>query len=560
MKKRILFFTLAICLILTVGTLIGCTGKCSVHEFTMAHCDWNEDGTASVTVACAVCGEKITEKADVKEEITAKPTCFHDGKKKLTAIVDIGGNTFNKFEKTLNVTKLTHEYGAAKYDWASDCSSCTATKKCSLCGDVVKETVKSTVGRRTEASCLRAGEVVYNAVFKDGQFIKQTKSVQTAKKEHVFTGAIIYKWNGDACTAERRCINCTNTKKETAKGKLIVIGEKTCTVDGKGEYHAEFKDKDFSEQVKTTVIPKSHDYDYENPEYTWASDRSECKVVVKCKHCESSDTENAVVTVNRKDADCVEDGYIKYVAKFENAKTQTVEEVLQSRGGHNYSEAVYIWKVGDSACTAEKTCSACQQTVSEDAIITRRTLKAATCEEDGEAQVTASFVKAGFVEQVKNEVVKRKGHNVGNVTYEWSADDSECIGKEYCAACKKLIEEKKAKRVKSEVTQEKTCTADGKRTITAEFEFSDGTKRTEGKIVDISASHEFGEVKYEYSWEGNVLVCTASKTCRDCGEVESETKNGTFTVKVENGKTYIRYTVMFDNEDFGEKTYEFEVK
>ncbi len=563
MKKKTLFFTLAICLVLLTGVLVGCSGKCSSHEFTSADCVWNKDGTAEVTLTCGVCGETISETADMKEEIITKATCEKDGLKRLTAIVGIGGNTFNTFSEDKVIPALGHDYSEVNYTWSSDHKTCSADKTCANCNDVVRETVPAAESGRVEPTCTKEGSVKYTATFKTNGFEKQTKTVSIDKIAHDYTGsAIDYSWTEDnACTAKRKCKNCTYEKTETATCKdLIVITEKTCTTDGEGKYEVTFKNADFGTQTNPVVIPKGHEYNYANPAYTWSTDKTSCTATIKCNHCDSSVTENGTVTqVEKKDATCTEKGYVKYKATFENVSSTTSSAEIASKGGHTYGDVKYVWSNDKTSCSAEKVCSVCGDKVSEKATVTQSTTTAATCTENGEIKLTATFKTSTYITQTETKEIAAKGHSF---TYNavWNADNTECTVTRTCSAC-----DAKAEKTTSTVTRvvvtTKTCTTKGQTKITATVTFDDNDVYTATTFEDIPASHEYGEIVYSYVWnENNELICTATKICSVCGDVVSETKTGVFSFqKEENGKVYITYVVKFTNTDFGEKTYTFEI-
>ena len=77
----------------------------------------------------------------------------------------------------------------------------------------------------------------------------------------------------------------------------------------------------------------------------------------------------------------------------------------------------------------------------------------------------------------------------------------------------------------------------------------------DGKTVELTVPNTFEAPVYRYFWEGNVLKCEASKTCSECGETVTETKNGRF-VAVDGETKKARYIVEFEDEDFGTQTFE----
>ena len=71
-----------------------------------------------------------------------------------------------------------HSYSEPVYTWSDDNSTCTATKTCSECHDVVTENGTITNNVKTPATCTVKGTTTYTATFKDTAFGTQTKDVQ----------------------------------------------------------------------------------------------------------------------------------------------------------------------------------------------------------------------------------------------------------------------------------------------------------------------------------------------------------------------------------------------
>lgn len=569
MKKKTLFFTLAICLVLLTGVLFGCSGKCSSHEFTSANCVWNNDGTALVTLICGVCGDTISETADMKEEIITPATCEKDGLKKLTAIVGIGGNTFNTFSEDKVIPALGHDYSEVGYTWSADNATCSAGKTCANCNNVVKETVTAAESGRVEPTCAKEGSVKHTATFKTDGFEKQTKTVSIDKIPHDYTcSEPVYSWDNNKCTAKLKCKNCTYEKTATATCKELKVKKaKTCTEDGEGVYEVTFADKAFSgtQTSSVVVIPKGHDYDYGNPAYSWTDDNASCNATIKCKNCDSTITEIGKVEVTeKKEASCTEKGYVKYKATFENVASTTATTDIASKGGHQYGDVTYVWSNNDKTCTAEKTCSVCGGKISEKATtISTEMTKDATCTEKGEQKLTATFATSDY-SATKTGEIAAKGH-----VYKY---DAQWEGTEKCTVtrtCSRSECTEKATKTTTSIGKAtdttKGCTTDGRYKYTATVTFDDKDVYNAYTYETIPAGHEYGEVVYSYVWnDDNKLVCTATKTCSVCHGnksegVVSETKTGKFSKKEENGKVYVTYVVKFDNTDFGEKTYTFEI-
>lgn len=563
MKKKSIFFAVIVCILLCVCAFVGCDKKCTAHEFTFGRCNWNEDGTSSVTLICAVCGEELTEEADVKVE-TIDPTCTEPGKRTVSATVQIGGNTLNHYEQVTVLPAPKHKYSDVFYEWTSDHSKCTAKKVCSVCGDTVKETANATATVRNDSTCVRVGKKIYSVTFKNEEFGSTSFQEDIPLKAHDYTGSeIAYAWDQHVCTATRKCRQCGLEEKETVAGVYSVVREKSCDIDGLGRYTATFKMPGARPQTQDETIPKGHDYDYTDVSYKWNDDHTACIADVNCVHGDDVLHLNAKkITEQRQDETCVADGKIVYTATFTGVKSKTYTVILPNKGGHKYGEIEYIWSKNNKKCTARKVCSICGDVVSETVSAEVDVTTVPTCTEAGEQLITAVFDHAEFTQQQKTEVLSALGHAPGDIHFAWDEDHTECVGKEYCARCEEQIEEitRTEEEIEVRITVEKTCETDGKRVYRTAFRFADGTVKMAIYTETIPASHEYEEPTYEYNWVEGILICTAKKICSECGDIVSEEKYGVFSyIKEEGGKIFLRYTVTFDHEDFGEKTIDFEV-
>ena len=561
MKKRGLIFAVMFFAMILLGIFTACDKKCSVHEFTFAEVAWNNDHTAaSITLVCAVCGERITEEGDVELESMIEATCVKEGEKVYGATVNIGGNTLNKHTIKEVLPKTGHKYGAVQYKWSQDKSTCTAEKVCSVCKDTISEVARADSTIVRTSTCSLAGIREYRATFKRGEFKTQSIREDIPKEPHDFNGAIEYTWLDHVCTATRRCTQCSEKKKEAVVGEYSVLSEKTCQTDGQGKYVARFTDPDFREQTEFVVIPCGHTYDYENPEYEWNEEHTECIAVVSCVHGDAHTRETGLVTVDRRENTCTKDGLVTFVATFDCVDSVSFEVTLSAPGHHEYGEVEYVWSADNRTCKAQKTCSVCGEVLDETVNAQAEIVRVADCSVVGEKKFTATFTTEGFEVQIKTVEVKKIPHMTYD-EYDWNDDHTSCTRTESCTVCHEVLEVTIAYRVDDEVTIEKTCETDGERRFTAKFHLENGSEDEATATEVIPKSHEYEPITYEYEWDENTLVCTAKKVCAECGDVVSETKTGTFSfVREEEGKIVIRYTVTFEREEFGIKAFDVEIE
>ena len=144
-----------------------------------------------------------------------------------------------------------HSYSEPVYTWSENNSTCTATKTCSECHDVVTETADVSM-KTADATCTNEGLNTYTATFKNSDFETQTKTSNISALGHKY-GIPTYTWSGDGqtCTAKRVCTNNTlHIETEEATITHSVKTEATCTSKGTTTYTATFKNTAFVTQTK----------------------------------------------------------------------------------------------------------------------------------------------------------------------------------------------------------------------------------------------------------------------------------------------------------------------
>ena len=159
-----------------------------------------------------------------------------------------------------------HTWGDSTYIWASDYSSCTATR---VCLDNIEhketETKESVYTVLVEPGCESEGSATYTVTFENKAFAAQTHEVTLDQKGHTWETPT-YEWNADysECTATRVCANDkAHTESETAFSVYKVTKKPTCAEEGVGQYKVSFAKKCFETQIHKVKIDKdltAHNY------------------------------------------------------------------------------------------------------------------------------------------------------------------------------------------------------------------------------------------------------------------------------------------------------------
>lgn len=221
-----------------------------------------------------------------------------------------------------------HDYSDPVYTWSEDFGTCTGTKECSGCDDVITETVNSSFHIDTPATCTTPAKGHYEASFTNTNFETQktpenSREVPESELGHDLTN-ISYNWVGDKCTATGECSTCGNDVTETVTGVYVKDTPATCLENEKGHFEATFVNPDFENQstdensFEKQDSALGHDFGGEVT-YTWNEETHECTASHKCQREDCTETQTeTVVGVYVKDTDATTESNEKghYEATF----------------------------------------------------------------------------------------------------------------------------------------------------------------------------------------------------------------------------------------------------
>ena len=414
-----------------------------------------------------------TVEAEISSEVTAEPTCDTEGTRTYTATGIYNGQTYTD-TRTEPIAMTGHAWNAPVFTWTEDGEgySATATFTCGKCGDSRTENAEVTRIRHTEATCTKQEVTVYKAEY-DGY--SENKTVYGDALGHDWSDWSIV-WNDDyTAFATRRCGRCGQTENAEVTVTHEVTQTATCQRKGEITYTA-------------SAAPGGQEVTSTKKQYT-----------PKTGH-----------TPGRTETS--EDGHFTYTY------CDVCGELLSSDfAGHLWSDPVYVWAEDYSSVTATRTCTLTPhlphsetETVSATGVET----KAPTCLLNGETTYTsAEFENAAFTVQTKTvDDIPALGHDWGEPTYEWNADNSKVTATRVCAHDTSHVETETVSTT-FEVTKAMTCLVNGETTYTsAEFENTAFTVQTK-TVDDITApgGHDWGEPVYV--WAEDYSTVTATRTC-----------------------------------------------
>ena len=313
---------------------------------------------------------------------------------------------------------------------------------------------------------------------------------------------------------------------------------------------------DITIEVKEKEEEEQHNWS--DPTYTWSSDNSTCTAFRKCTlHEGEEETEKATAVKIVKNATCDAKGEITYTATFTNpafAKQIKSEDIPAI--GHKWGKPTYEWSANNSTLTGKVVCENDNNHVhTEDARVTSKTLKEATCTEKGQVEFTAEFSANiyGLEKQIKTVDTPALEHDWGETEYTWNSNNSEVTAKHTCKRNPNHTETETVNTVYS-VVKAAACEAKGEGKYVATF--TNAAFEEQEKTVEIPATdHDWAEPTYE--WSSDNKTCTAKRVCKnDQSHIESETVNSVYSVVKAaacEAKGEGKYVATFTNAAFEEQ-------
>ena len=313
------------------------------HAWSVTYNFANDNKSCTATRVCANdANHNVTATATITSEETKAPTCTDKGTTTYTAtFAESWAETQTK--DVVNIDALAHDWKSTTYSWSTDYSECTATRECDREACNATDTATATItSEKTKApTCTDKGTTTYTATFDVEWATTQTKAVEVAALEHVWS--VTYNFAGDnkSCTATRVCANDANHN-VTVEATITPTVKTPATCEGMGTttYTATF-DVDWAKAQTKDVVDIAATNHAWSVTYNFAENGKSCTATRACANDESH---NAIATATitstvKTPATCTEKGTTTYTATFdaEWATTQTkAVEDIDATGVHNF--------------------------------------------------------------------------------------------------------------------------------------------------------------------------------------------------------------------------------
>ena len=348
------------------------------------------------------------------------------------------------------------------------------------------------------------------------------------------------------------------------EGKLDPSREVKATCKTHGKVVWQCVNCDYSWEVVGDISPDNHTWD-DGKVISKRDCETDGVVRFTCKECGKTfdNVEKAIGTHDfefdhhEKAPGCVTDGIDIYKC---SVCGKTKEEVVKATGSHDFTK----WELTqEGTCTKPGvrtyTCSVCGETkevetekdpnnhlhYSDYEVVTKP-----GCETRGQQRRQCLDCKQYFYEDLAPT-----GHDFGEPTYTWAADNSSVTATRTCKNDKSHVETETVKTT-SAVTKPATLETMGDTTYTATFSNKAFTAQTKTVTNIEKLNPNWSEPTY--TWSADNTKVTAKRTSRtDTSVFEEETVSATATVKSSatcstEGET--EYTATFKNAAFAKQT------
>ena len=309
--------------------------------------------TATADLVCKKCGDKQENVEAVvvhDDEKSVTPTCEVAGKDVFVAtatvqvqkddgtMADIGSATDTK---EVEIPALGHKYGKPAWTW---------------------EEIKDKEGNGT-------GEYQVTASFTCENDKEHVQSITVTEGDDNPEGCAIEKSSQDATCEDIGTVTYTakvvfnNQTYETTENDILVVEN----------------------------VALGHKYG--EPTWTWAEDHSKATATFTCKNDASHvETRVAVITSEKKEADCLNADETTYTAKVSfGEKDYTNTEIVTGKPlGHNYSTPSWTWSKDYKTVTATSTCANCGNKVIQNAKVSYAVTTSPTYTAGGAGVYTAT--------------------------------------------------------------------------------------------------------------------------------------------------------------------------
>ena len=163
------------------------------HAWGEISYEWTESNgtyTCKASRTCETCKHTENATAAVTHETTTAPTCEGTGVETYTATFAEAWATITTQTKEVEIAATGHNYGAARYEWADDHSTCTATRVCGNDETHVETATARATSVTDDATCEEDGKTTHTATFDKDWAEEQTKEVEIRATGHSYTTSV----------------------------------------------------------------------------------------------------------------------------------------------------------------------------------------------------------------------------------------------------------------------------------------------------------------------------------------------------------------------------------
>ena len=460
------------------------------HAWGTTNYYWkNNDSQVTAERICSKCRNGETETVNTTSRVTVAPHCLTSGERTYTAV--FANPAFETQVKKETIAAYGHNWGEVTYTWSKNGNTWSVTAKRVCRRDphhIEAETVSAAAQVIEEATCEGRGKTKYtSASFNNPAFSGQEIIVDDidplghAWGDWAETKPATELEDGEEqriCSRDSRHVDTRPIpKREHIHGDwaLVPAVEAQCTTSGHDPYYICGGCKAWFAVDQTTQV-------------------SGKDILKPAKGHKAGDPEKGVETPST----CSSEGGYTLTIRCDNCKavlsTPRISTPIDP-DAHDWGEVIYKWSADNSTVTASRVCKKDpSHKETETVSTTYNDTKAATCTGTGKRTYTSeAFDNEAFHVQTKTVDTDPLGHNWGEVTYEWSDNNSTVTAERVCRRDAGHVETETVETT-STVGNEPTCETKGETLYTTKAFNNKAFKEQTRLVMDIPAlGHDWSD-------------------------------------------------------------------
>lgn len=457
---------------------------------------------------CTRQGCSKTESLETNYSVSVTdPTCTEDGVRKETYYVFCGGEYYETVMESV-IPSVGHSFSLSSGVWTWNGYGAASYKVSCEHDRAHTEVYTAIMSKTTEpATCTANGRIIHTATVQiDGESFSDSKNEILYKTDHSYDySSGVWEWNGyESAIYKVHCANDPTHVYEKSATSTVKRTPGDCDTGDTLTYSVSVRidGVTYTDTETVTEGAKGHDPDFDSISWRWSDDGQSAELIVGCKNNPSHTVMyEATVEYNvTVEPSCLVSGVAHAVATVTVGSVEYTDELTLDLGmlDHtlDHESAQLVWN-GNESATFYVTCLNGGTHLIEETALADKWVQNPTCTEDGFESYTVTFWISGIeVVDTKEIPIPAHGHSYEKSAEEWIGEDGNYWVKievmcthDYRHTASDIV------RPEITVTEQPTCTKDGKQTYNASIEIGSQIFTVTKDGIAPKTGHHFGAEK-----------------------------------------------------------------